>query len=132
MLLGFDVLRIQRRLEKDADDRWSTWQSVLEENGYLVNELTDLRSKSDWREWHLHEGVQMLDGTIDSKAAQEAFQGLIDANNEQSRLLDVLSNALALVAKSDADNAKASITYTRMGLALIALGFVLQIIGALT
>ena len=132
MLLGFDVLRIQRRLSKDADDRWSTWQSVLEENGYLVEELSGLRSRSDWREWHLDEGVQMLEGTIDSKAAREAFQGLVDANKEQARLLDVLSQALVKIAESDADNARMSTKFTRAGLVLIAIGFALQIVGSLT
>lgn len=126
LLLGTDLVRVQRRLRSDAEERVFRLDEILEEIGGI-----DGWSKtvpSDFREWQWEEGrTVMLRGTFDPIRARESFQDALDTISLVGT--QVVTLAKIQMASIDADRATASLSlrYSYIGLALILIGFCMQI-----
>lgn len=126
LLLGFDLVRIQRRLRCDAEDRITRLDAILEEIGGIDGWAETV--PSDFREWQWEEGrTVMVPGTFDPTRASESFEDALGTIGAVGAHVLTLAKMQIAAVDADRDTAKLSLRYTYIGLALILLGFSLQI-----
>ena len=130
MLLGADLVRIQRRLRGDAADRLERLEEVAASAGGLEAFLKGV--SGDWREYERDEGRYLpVYGTFDHDAARANVSELKDGMNGLADSLGTLAEMMIASVRADRETATLSLRLTYIGLALIVTGFLLQIIGAL-
>lgn len=130
MLLGADLVRIQRRLRAGAADRLERLEEVVASAGGLEGFLKSI--SGDWREYEREEGrYRPVYGTFDHDAARASVNELKDGMNGLADSLGTLARMMIVSVRADRETATLSLRLTYIGLALIVTGFVLQIIGAL-
>lgn len=126
LLLGCDLVRVQLRLRGDAEDRLSRLDNVLHEIGGIDGWAETV--PDDFRDWQWDEGrTVMLDGTFDPKQARESFKEALDTISVVGTHVLTLAKMQVAAIGSDRETARLSLRYTYFGLALIVIGFGLQI-----
>ena len=130
MMLGVDLVRVQRRLRGDAEQRISRLDEILEEIGGIDSWAETV--PSDFREWQWEEGrTVMLPGTFDPDRARESFEEALSTISAVGTHVLRLANMQLATVDADRVTANLSLRYSYIGLALIAIGFCLQIIAYL-
>lgn len=131
LLLGFDVIRIQKRLKSDAAERLSNFSQIMEENAGNKEYGAELATQGDWRHFDYDEGriVPISSEPFDYAAAKESYANV--ANFVGSIGHDVYKMTQLFVAAYEAyeQTAQISLRLSYTGLVLISLGFALQIAG---
>jgi hypothetical protein len=126
MMLGIDLVRVQRRLRGDAANRIAKLDAILEEIGGIDGWAKTV--PSDFREWDWDEGrTVMRPGTFDPERARESFEEALETISAVGAHVVTLAKMQVAVIDADRDTAALSLRYSYVGLALIALGFCLQI-----
>ncbi len=126
MMLGIDLVRVQRRLRGDAEDRISRLDHILEEIGGIDAWAETV--PDDFREWQWEEGrTVMLDGTFDPRQARESFKEALDTISVVGTHVLTLAKMQVAAIDSDKDTANLSLRFSYTGLAFIAAGFCLQL-----
>jgi hypothetical protein len=126
LLLGFDLVSVQRRLRGDAEDRISRLDSILEEIGGIDGWAKTV--PSDFREGQWEEGrTVMMPGTFDPKRARESFEEVLDTVSVVGNHVLTLANMQLAAIDTDRNTANLSLRFSYIGLALIVFGFALQI-----
>jgi len=128
MLLGFDLVRIQRDLRRHAEERLSSLHDVAEAAGGMD---TFLKSVSgDFREYYRDEGRYLpSDGTFDHLSAERSFDEVKGSIADLADHLGTMAAMLVATVNSDRETAGMSLRYTYIGLFLIVAGFILQMAG---
>lgn len=130
LLLGVDLVRVQRRLRGDAEERVSRLDEILEEIGGIDGWAETV--PSDFREWQWEEGrTVMVPGTFDPEQTRESFQEALSTISAVGSHVLTLANMQLAAIDADRSTANLSLRYSYVGLALVALGFVLQILAYL-
>ena len=128
MMLGVDLVRIQKRLRGDAEDRLAALNDVAEGAGGTEAFLKSI--SGDFREYYRDEGRYLPSaGTFDHQSAERSLDELKDGVNGLADYLGTLAQMLIASVEGDRETAKISLTVTYGGLSLIVLGFILQIAG---
>jgi hypothetical protein len=126
LLLGFDLVRVQRRLRGDAKDRISRLDAILDEIGGIDGWAETV--PSDFRDWQWDEGrTVMVDGTFDTDRARDSFREALSTISAVGTHVLTLANMQLAVINADRDTAHLSLRYSYLGLALIVAGFFLQL-----
>ena len=126
MLLGSDLVRVQRRLRGVAEDRVSRLDVILEQIGGIDGWAETV--PSDFRQWQWEEGrTVMLPGTFDPRQAGESFQEALDTIASVGTQVLTLARMQAAAIEVDRSTANLSLRYTYGGLGLILIGFGLQL-----
>lgn len=126
MLLGCDLVRVQRRLRGDAEERVSRLDAILEEIGGIDGWAETV--PSDFREWSWEEGrTVMLPGTFDPRQARESFREALDTIAGIGTHVLTLARMQAAAIEVDRSTANLSLRYSYGGLGLILIGFGLQL-----
>ena len=126
VLLGVDLVRAQRRIRSDASERLAKLDAILEGIGGMDGWAETVRS--DFRDWDLDEGrVVMLPGTFDAGAARESFRDVAETIGVVGVHVLTLANMQMAAIDSDKSAANVSLKYSYAGLALIVVGFSLQL-----
>ena len=127
MLLGIDLVRVQRRLRGDAEERVTRLDAILEDIGGIDGWAETV--PSDFREWQWEEGrIVGVDGTFNPKQTRESFEEALGIIGNEGTHVVTLAKMQVAAIDADRDTAKLSLRYSYIGLALIALGFCLQIV----
>ncbi|MDX2237993.1 MAG: hypothetical protein NW203_10555 [Hyphomonadaceae bacterium] len=127
-LLGFDLVRVQSRLRSDAEDRVATLDAILEDIGGIDGWAQTV--SSDFRDWHLDEGRAVgIDGTFDARVAGESFREALATIAAVGTNVLMLAKMQLASVEADRATAKLSLRLSYVGLALIFVGFCLQILG---
>lgn len=128
MMLGADLVRVQRKLRSDASDRLSALTVVVEGAGGLECFLKSV--SGDFREYYREEG-QFLpsSGTFDHGAAERSLNDVKDGINGLADHVGTVARMMAATVESDEQTARMSLRVTYGGLVLILLGFALQAVG---
>lgn len=130
MLLGFDLVRIQRNLRRHAEDRLSSLHDVAEAAGGMDSFLKSV--SSDFREYYRDEGRYLpSDSTFDHQSAEQSFDEVKGSIADLAGHLGTMAGMLVASVESDRQTAEMSLRYTYIGLMLIVVGFVLQMPGYL-
>ncbi|MGC6329123.1 hypothetical protein [Rhizorhabdus sp. FW153] len=130
MLLGFDLVRIQRDLRRHAEARLSSLRDVAEAAGGMDSFLTSV--SSDFREYYRDEGAYLpSDGTFDYQSAKRSFDEVKGSIANLAEHLGTMAAMLGATIESDKETAGMSLRFTYMGLLLIVAGFILQMAGYL-
>jgi hypothetical protein len=130
MMLGVDLVRVQRRLRGDAEDRVFRINAILEGIGGIDGWAETV--PSDFREWQWEEGrTVMVSGTFDPARARESFEEALGTISAVGTHVITLANMQLAAIDADRATANLSLRYSYVGLGLIALGFCLQIIAYL-
>lgn len=130
MMLGTDLVRIQRRLRGDAMDRLARLQEVAASVGGVESFLKSI--SGDWREHERDEGRYVpVYGTFDHSAAGASVSELKDGMNGLADDLGTLAEMMIASVRADSEMATLSVRLTYIGLTLIISGFLLQLVGAL-
>ena len=125
LMLGFDLVRVQRQLRTEAEDRLASLNEVAEAAGGIDGFLKTV--SGDFREYYRDEGIYLPShGTFDHGAAQASFEEVKDSINGLADNLAVVANMLVATVESDRTTANKTLSMTYGGLALIILGFALQ------
>ena len=128
MMLGVDLVRIQKRLRGDAEDRLAALNDVAEGAGGTEAFLKSV--SGDFREYYRDEGRYLpSESTFDHQSAERNIDELKDVVNGLADHLGTLAQMLIASVESDRETTKISLTFTYGGLSLIVLGFTLQIAG---
>jgi hypothetical protein len=126
LFLGFDLVRVQRRLRGDAEERVSRLDAILEEIGGIDGWAETV--PSDFRDWQWDEGrTVMVDGTFDTMQAGESFKEALDTIGAVGSHVLTLANMQLAAINTDRSTANLSLRYSYLGLALIVVGFCLQL-----
>lgn len=126
MMLGVDLVRIQKRLRSDAEDRLAALNDVAEGAGGTEAFLKGI--SGDFREYYRDEGRYLpSNGTFDYQFAKQSLDELKDGVNGLADHLGTLARMLIAGVESDRETAKLSLSVSYGGLGLILLGFLLQI-----
>lgn len=129
MMLGTDLVRIQKRLRSDAEDRLATLNEVAHGAGGTEAFLKSI--SGDFREHYRDEGRYLpSDGTFDYQAAKQSLDELKDGVNGLADHLETLARMLMVSVEGDRETAKISLNLSYGGLGLIVIGFLLQIAGS--
>jgi hypothetical protein len=126
LLLGVDLVRVQRRMRGDAAERLASLNDVTEGVGGIDAFLKNI--SGDFREYRYEEGASFpVDGTFDPRSAQSSLDELKDGINGVADNLGTVAAMMVATVENDRKTAATSLIVTYTGLGLIFLGFVLQI-----
>jgi len=126
MLLGIDLIRVQRHQRNDAIDRLARLENILEGIGGLDGWAKTVRS--DFRDWDWDEGrTVMLDGTFDPRAARESVQEIAETVSVVGTHVVTLAQMQTATIDADRSAADVSLKFAYFGLALILAGFAMQL-----
>ena len=129
LLLGSDVVRIQRRLRSEAADRLASFQEVAEANEDMKHWLDQLAANADWREHGWDEGRAIpLAASFDPDAAKASFTDALSYVAGLSEDMHKLARLMLATTEGDERTANLSLRLSYAGLGLITLGFLLQAI----
>lgn len=127
VLLGFDLVRIQRKLRRDAEERIATLAGVVEANEGVESWMNELGRSADWREYQRDDGGYWpVGGTFDSSAAQSSFKELGAQVAEIGSSVHRLAHMMSINVLNDQSTAHLSLKFSYIGLALVVIGFALQ------
>lgn len=125
MLLGVDLVRVQRRMRGDAEDRLASLNEVTKGVGGIDGFLTTI--SGDFREYQYDEGRSLpIDGTFDPSSAQTSLDEIKDGINGLADHLGTVAAMLVANVENDRKTAGTSLILTYFGLMLILAGFFLQ------
>ena len=128
MMLGADLVRVQRKLRSDASDRLSALTEVVEGAGGMDSFLKSI--SGDFREYYRDEGQFLPSaGTFDHDAAERSLDEVKDGINGLADHVGTVARMMAATVESDEQTARLSLRVTYGGLVLIVLGFALQTAG---
>ena len=128
MMLGADLVRVQRKLRSDASDRLSALTEVVEGAGGMERFLKSI--SGDFREYYGDEGQFLPSaGTFDHDAAERSLDEVKDGINGLADHVGTVARMMAATVGSDEQTARMSLRVTYGGLVLILLGFALQAAG---
>lgn len=125
LMLGFDLVRVQRKLRGDADERLATLNEIAESAGGLDSFLKSI--SGDWREYDREEGQYIPRyGTFDHQAAASSLDEIKDSINGLADNLQTVATIMVNTVESDRKTASMSLWVTYGGLVFIVVGFALQ------
>jgi len=128
MFLGLDLVRIQKRLRRDAEDRLAALNDIAHGAGGTEAFLKGI--SGDFREYYRDDGQYLPStGTFDHQSAERNVSELKDGISALAEHLRTLAQMLTSTVEGDRETAKISLTVTYGGLGLIVMGFILQIAG---
>lgn len=129
-LLGFDLVRLQHRLRREATDRRLATESMADEYGGIASWAAEIKRSARYIPQSAYERYHAQD------PVSYNVENLAERAQELGECVNGLSEHLAKVTTylgeaADADNATAalSIRYSITGLVLLFGGFVLQTLG---
>jgi hypothetical protein len=126
LLLGYDLVRVQRSLRAGAENRVAHLDEILDEIGGI-----DAWAKtvpSDFREWDWEEGrAVMRSGTFDADQAGKSFEEALETISQIGVHVLILARMQLAAVEEDRSTAGLSVKYTYIGLALVVAGFCLQL-----
>lgn len=126
LMLGFDLVRVQRKLRADAEERLCSLNEVADAAGGLDNFLASI--SGDWREYERDDGGYFpVAGTFDYSSAKQSLQELKDGINGLADNLGTVATVMVAGVERDRETAGMSLKVTYCGLALIVVGFLLQV-----
>ncbi len=126
LMLGVDLVRVQRRLRQDAADRLNALEDISKSAGGLDAFLKSI--SGDWREFQRDEGRYVpQSGTFDYDSAKQSFDEMKDGINGLADNLLAIASMMVASVKSDQQTANISLRVSYVGLGLIVVGFCLQI-----
>jgi hypothetical protein len=126
MMLGVDLVRVQRNLRHDAEERLSALRDVTEGVGGIDRFLKTV--SGDFREYERDEGAYSpRHGTFDSDSAERSIEELKDGINSVADNVGILAAMIVAGVEGDRKTVSKSLIFSYAGLALILLGFGLQI-----
>ncbi len=130
IMLGYDLVRVQRKLKDDAWDRLSTLNEATESAGGVERFLKSI--DTDWREYEREDGGYTPQyGTFDYQSAQRSIEELKDGINGLADNLHSVAKMMLAGVENDQATAGLSLKVTYTGLVFILLGFAFQICGYL-
>lgn len=128
MMLGADLVRVQRKLRSDASDRLSALTEVVEGAGGMEGFLKSISGY--FREYYRDEGQFLPSvGTFDHDAAERSLDEVKDGINGLADHVGTVARMMAATVESDEQTARMSLLVIYGGLVLILLGFALQAAG---
>jgi hypothetical protein len=128
MMLGADLVRVQRKLRSDASDRLSALTEVVAGAGGMERFLKSI--SGDFREYYRDDGQFLPSaGTFDHDAAERSLEEVKDGINGLADHVGTVARMMAATVESDEQTARMSLRVTYGGLVLILLGFTLQAAG---
>jgi hypothetical protein len=126
LMLGIDLVRVQRKLRLDADDRLSSLQDVTEGVGGIDRFLKSV--SADFREFERDEGQYFpRSGTFDFASAERSFEEMKDSINGLADQVGTLAAMLNTSVEGDRKTATMSLIVSYLGLLFVIVGFGLQI-----
>jgi hypothetical protein len=129
-MLGVDLVRVQRRLRSDAENRLTRLGAISEDIGGIDGWAETV--PSDFRDWDWDEGRTVgVPGTFDSERARESFKEALQTISAVGTHVVTLAKMQVAAIDADRDTANLSLRYSYIGLVLIFLGFCLQIAACL-
>ncbi len=129
-LLGFDLVRLQIGMKRSAERRLAEVRDVLDEYREIGDWVEDIAKNAYWTEFHNTEGFmyEPSPGTFDPAAAQASFKDAMDAVSVNALKIEVVGKVVMAGYQEDQRSANASLWVSFTGLALILVGFSLQIL----
>jgi uncharacterized membrane protein YidH (DUF202 family) len=131
LLLGVDVLHVQRTLKKSATEVLDKVHSVFDEADEAGRSLRDVAFDHRHYDWDEGQVVYFQD-SFDEKAARRSQVALNQSISNLTKGLSQLADIVLTGADAQEASANLSRKRTLVGLGLIIVGFALQIIGQLT
>lgn len=130
LMLGIDLVRVQRKLRLDATERLTALSEVAESSGGIDTFLKSI--SGDWREHEYDEGRMVpRSHTFDYQSAERSINELKDGLRSISENLSAVAAMMVATVESDRRTASMSLWITYCGLCLIGAGFGLQILAYL-
>jgi hypothetical protein len=115
MMLGVDLVRIQKRLRGDAEDRLAALNDVAEGAGGTEEFLKSI--SGDFREYYRDEGRYLpSNGTFDYQSAKQSLDELKEGVNGLADHLETLARMLIVSVEGDRETAKISLNVSYGGL----------------
>lgn len=128
LMLGADLVRVQRKLRDDALDRIAALTEVVEAAGSMESFLKSV--SGDFREYYRDEGMFLPSpGTFDADAARQSLEEVKDGINGLSDNLTTVARMMVATVENDEKTAGMSLNVTYVGLGLTVIGFAAQAAG---
>ena len=126
LMLGIDLVRVQQKLRRDADDRLASLQEVTAGVGGIDRFLKSV--SGDFREYERDEGQYLpRNGTFDSDSAERSFEEMKDGINGLADQVGMMAAMMVAGVEGDRKTASMSLIVTYLGLLFVIIGFGLQI-----
>ena len=126
LMLGIDLVRVQRKLRRDADDRLASLQEVTAGVGGIDRFLKGV--SGDFREYERDEGRYLpRNSTFDSESAERSFEEMKDGINGLADQVGTMAAMMVASVEADRKTASMSLIVTYLGLLFVIIGFGLQI-----
>lgn len=126
LMLGIDLVRVQQKLRRDADDRLASLQDVTDGVGGIDRFLKSV--SGDFREYERDEGRYFpRSGTFDPDSAERSFEEMKDSINGLADQVGTLATMMVASVDGDRKTASMSLIVSYLGLLLVIVGFGLQI-----
>ena len=131
-LLGFDLIRLQHRIRREAADRQTMLEGVAEQYGGVAAWAADIKKQARWVPSSAYEDYHAEDViSYNTRNLADRAEELGDCVNGLGEHVARITEYLGEAAKSDTTTSAISIRYSIVGLALLFFGFVLQTLGTI-
>lgn len=132
LLLGYDLVRIQRRLRSDAAERLEAFQAIFDENEGTREALEEVVRNSIWTDFERDDGIyRSIPRTFDPDAARASFSDAMSFTTHISEGMQKVASIMVAGAQVDGRTAGLSVRLSYAGLALILIGFLFQAVAQL-
>ena len=132
LLLGFDLVRVQRSLRTQAGNDLARFEAMVEDYGGTESWIEEISKNSGWIRSREYERYHVEDEV--SFNVRHAIDQLQELAQSVAGLAEPITKIILLQkdqAEANSRIANASILYSIVGLALIFVGFVMQFIAAM-
>jgi hypothetical protein len=132
LLLGFDLVRVQKSLRTQARNDLARFEAMVEDYGGAESWLEEIAKNSRWIDESAYSEKHTEDEV--SYNARHAIDQLGELAQSVSGLAEAITKIILFQkeqAEANSRIANASILYSILGLALIFVGFLMQLISAM-
>ena len=132
LLLGFDLVRVQKSLRTQARNDLARFKAMVEDYGGAESWLEEIAKNSRWIDESAYSEKHTEDEV--SYNARHAIDQLGELAQSVSGLAEAITKIILFQkeqAEANSRIANASILYSILGLALIFVGFLMQLISAM-
>jgi hypothetical protein len=132
LLLGFDLVRVQKSLRTQARNDLARFEAMVEDYGGTESWLEEISKNSRWIDESAYSARHAEDEV--SYNARHAIEQLAELAQSVSGLAEAITKIIQFQkdqAEANSRIANASILYSIVGLVLIFVGFLMQLISAM-
>ena len=128
-LLGYDLIRVQRKMRNEAKQSLSEYERLIQENGGFDEYIAEIKRNSRWVSSHEYSDYHAEDEvSFNARQSQQQMQELADCSDSLADHVSEIVKIYRDQTERDKKLSDVSIKYSVLGIVFIVIGFAFQLV----